>query len=250
MDLYSVIDEGVINRINLKDFVNLPINYLIQFRKNTYPFLKDFKKSRILVDSGAYYFNFMGRSNDKEETEKFLESYYEFIENTCEDSRIQGYFDMDLVYMGLPNIKRIRHKLFSLSEKIIPVYHTVWGLQEFKRMCKKYDYIALGCSNNIEIPVKDYGSFVKYAHRYGCRVHGLGMNNNKIMKEVPFDSCDSILWLHDGFKGYYLNHNIEKNKENNKKYRPLYERKALLKQYQRQEYFKNYWEEYTKLNFL
>lgn len=246
MELYAAIDNSIMKRMDISVFKKMPINYLFVFHREGIKFLNDFAKTNILIDSGAYFFNYHMNVNSKEKTKEFIQDYYDFIEQTRDDDRIKGYFDMDMTYLGLHYIKRIRRKLFSLTPKIIPAYHTIWGLKEFKRMCKQYNYIALGCSKNVEIPMNEYSPFVKYAHLNKCKVHGLGLNDSRILKKVPFDSADSHLWLQKGYWDYY-NSDIEKNKENNKIYRPMYERQALWNQYQKQIYFKNLWADYDKL---
>lgn len=250
MELYSVMTNQVAKYLlEHPSLKKQPFNFLVQARKTTYPYLDDYKNCKILVDSGAYYFNYRMKTQDSEKTKKFIDNFLEFVENTCDDPRISGYFDMDLVYLGLNGIKSIRKRLFNITDKIIPVYHTIWGLNEYKRMCRNYDYLALGCSNNAEFNDDQYMPFIKFAHKFHCKVHGLGMDRNRVMKKVPFNSCDSAIWVRDGYMNYYANHNIKKTPENNKKYQAIYVRRSLMNQLNRQRFYKEYWSSYGDFGY-
>ena len=245
MEIYSVIDPSVHKRIELENYKNKSFNVLIQWHNGEYDLLNEFPNINILVDSGAFAANVYENLLDDKSLKNYSDNYQKFIENTKNDKRIKGYFDMDFTNNGLNYIKKIRHKLFNISEKIIPVFHTEWGINEFKQMCLNYNYIAV--CNRDGIKTEGYLPLVKYAHKYQTKVHGLGINNNRLLHQVPFDSVDSIIWLSNSYFEYYTNKNIEKNRENNKIYRPLYEKKGFLDQIKRQTYYKKYWNTYDNL---
>lgn len=43
--------------------------------------------------------------------------------------------------------------------------------------------------------------FLKYAKKYNCKVHCLGMTRKKVLDKVPFDYVDSSSWKQDAIFG-------------------------------------------------
>lgn len=245
MDVYTVIDKRAHDYVGVDDFQNKKMNLLVQAHRGEYEKLKQFPNVKLLIDSGAYIYNFSAKSQSEEKTRKFIEKYLSFVKETKNDKRIQGYFDMDLLYLGLPSIRHLRDALLSITPNIIAVYHPIWGINEFKHMCRQYDNISI-CGND-GITSNGYTQLVKYAHKHGCYVHGLGINDDRQLKKTPFNSVDSAGWNMSAIRDYYFHSGIPKTPETNRKYRPLYERKYFLKQLQRQEFYKNYWKTYFTL---
>ena len=244
MEVYSTTSSTLIQNLDHDFYKTLPLNILFKFKNNGYPYLEGYDKAKIMIDSGAYFFNSRETNQTPEKTRQFIEEYKEYINNTKDDSRMVGYFDMDLRYMGLNGIKRIREELFELTDKIIPVYHSMWGVGEFKWMCRKYNYIGFPCSSNFD--GEDFLPFIKYAHKHKCKIHGLGMDRDKVMRMAPFDSVDSAIWVRQGYMEYYANHEIEKNTNNNLKYQAIYMKRETITQLRRQMYYKQLWADYHK----
>ena len=245
MDVYSVVQPSVHDRISLDSYKNKNLNILFTFKNSEYKNLKGFNKTNILIDSGAFHFNFLGRPIKPGELEKFIETYVKFIKENRKDSRIKGFFDLDLLFLPYHEITTLRKMLLDLTPSIIMVYHPKYGLDEFKRMCEQYDNIAI--CNNEDITTNGYSQLVKYAHKKNCYIHGLGINDNRVLNKVPFNSVDSSNWAMGAIREYYFFTDIPKTPENNKKYRALYEKKAFLKQLQKQEHYKKYWSVYFNL---
>ena len=90
-------------------------------------------------------------------------------------------------------------KLESLTHrKCIPVWHRSRGLDEFIKMCKEYDYVALGGIAIKEISRKEYKYFpklIKIAHDNGAKIHGLAFTSLKGITKYHFDSVDSTSWV-------------------------------------------------------
>lgn len=244
MDVYSTMSKQLCKTLDDPYYKKLPLNFLYKFKHDCFDVLDAFPNCKIMVDSGAYFFNSRETSQDSDKTKKFIDEYKEYIINTKDDSRFVGYFDMDLRYLGLPEIKNIREELFDLTDKIIPVFHSMWGIHEFKSMCRDYDYIGYPCSSWYS--PEDYLPFVKYAHKHNCKIHGLGMNRKKVMEIIPFNSVDSAHWVREAFVAYYTNHNIEKNTENNRKYSKIYYKKEIINQHRMQMYYEDHWSSYMK----
>ena len=109
-------------------------------------------------------------------------------------------------------------------------------------MCNLYDYISV--CNLDGIARSGYLPLIKYAHQCGTKVHGLGVNDNRLLRQVPFDSVDSSVWISNAHWGYYGNKEIPKTTENNKKWRGIYERHSFIEELNRQNFFKEYWKSY------
>lgn len=45
--------------------------------------------------------------------------------------------------------------------------------------------------------------FLKYAKKYNCKVHCLGMTRTQVLNKVPFDYADSSTWKQAGNFGEY-----------------------------------------------
>lgn len=155
----------------------------------------------VIVDSGAHSFQFGKKVN----WEEYTKEYAQWIkENDC--NKIVGYFEMDIDnIIGYEDVLKLRKILESVSDKIIPVWHPNRGIAEFKKMCKDYKnkVIAIGGFKGTDIKDEQYLMFLKYAKKYNCKVHCLGMTRTKVLDKVPFDYADSSTWKQAGNFGEY-----------------------------------------------
>lgn len=157
--------------------------------------LKSLKKwNMFLLDSGAFTFmnNFKGEVNWQE----YIDSYADFIIK----NNIQYFFELDIdAVVGYGKVKEYTKYLENkVGRKCIPVWHKSRGLEEWKRITKEYDYVAIGGIVIKEIKQKDYDIFIpllKIAKKNNCKVHGLGFTNLKGIKKYHFSSVDSTNWL-------------------------------------------------------
>ena len=65
--------------------------------------------------------------------------------------------------------------------------------------------IAITGFKNEDIQDHQYLMFLKYAKKYNCKVHCLGMTRKKVLDKVPFDYVDSSSWLQQVVYGRSLN---------------------------------------------
>jgi len=146
-----------------------------------------------LLDSGA--FTFMQGKGGSPNWDEYIERYADFINR----NKVQKYFELDIdVVVGYERVKQFRAKLEKLTNKpCIPVWHLSRGLDEYKRMCDEYGYVAIGGIVSGEIRKEKYGAFpalIGEAHKRGAKVHGLGFTALDWLKTCHFDSVDSTAW--------------------------------------------------------
>ena len=159
------------------------------------PYIK--KAKMFLLDSGAFTFmnNFKGQINWQE----YIDKYADFIVK----NNIEYFFELDIdVLVGYEKVKEYRNYLEKkVGRKCIPVWHKSRGLEEWKKLTKEYEYVAIGGIVIKEIKPKDYKYFkplLEIAKKNNCKVHGLGFTNLKKLKEYRFFSVDSTSWLSGG----------------------------------------------------
>lgn len=164
-----------------------------QFRKRTSEFelIRDHSEE-ILIDSGAHSFQ-KGKQVD---WFAYTKEYAEFIKK-YDCPKVIGYFEMDVDnIIGYKNVLALRTILEQVSNKIIPVWHKNRGIDDFKQMCQKYagKIIAITGFKNEDIRDDQYVLFLRYAKKFGCKIHCLGMTRTKVLDRVPFDYTDSASW--------------------------------------------------------
>ena len=145
-----------------------------------------------LLDSGA--FSFM--NNQKKGKKVTLEQIYDYLDKYIEfinKNDIRYFFELDLdVIVGYEEVLKMRKRLEEgTHKKCIPVFHKNRGLNEWIKMCKEYDYVAIGTSgkNDSAWTRKNPNvlkQMLKIASENKCKVHGLGFTSLKMMKEIHF----------------------------------------------------------------
>lgn len=147
-----------------------------------------------MLDSGAFTFFSTGENTD---WNAYIKKYADFINK----NKIDLFFELDIdCLIGYDKVLYYRKKLEDLTGKpCIPVWHISRGKDEFIKMCEQYDYVAFGGLNTDGIPRKKIVEympwFVKTAHKYGAKIHGLGFTSLKDLPNIHFDSVDSTAWV-------------------------------------------------------
>lgn len=187
---------------NFYDFYRLESFYNITKKEE-----KEIEKySDFLLDSGA--FTFMQNKSKSENWDDYLERYANFIKR----HNIEKFFELDIDnVVGYKKVKQLRKKLEEkTNKKSIPVWHKNRGQKEFVKLCKKYNYIAIGGIVSGEIKKKDYKYFdwfINIAHKYNTKIHALGLTSYKQIKKYKFDSVDSTAWMYGNLGGYLYKFN-------------------------------------------
>ena len=172
------------------------------------------KSEFIIIDSGAHSF----QKGKKVDWVEFTKRYAEFIKQ-FDRPNVVGYFEMDVDnIIGYDKVLELRKILENVSNKIIPVWHKNRGLDEYKKMCRDYagKVIAITGFKNEDIKDEQYLMFLKYAKKYNCKVHCLGMTRKKVLDKVPFDFADSSSWKQQSIYGMIGRKKVSKqySKEN------------------------------------
>ena len=196
--------QGVQFRWNLMSY------YYIRTRHELAEFVRD-KSEEIMIDSGAHSF----QKGKKVDWVEYTKEYAAFIEK-FDRPNVVGYFEMDVDnILGYKKVLELRAILEAKSDKIIPVWHKNRGIEDFKKTCQHYAgrVVAITGFRNEDITDDQYVMFVKYAKKYGCKVHCLGMTRTRVLDKVPFDYTDSSSWKQQAIYGNMPNRQMKVSKE-------------------------------------
>lgn len=146
-----------------------------------------------LLDSGA--FTFMMSSKNHVAWEEYIERYAAFINR----NKVEKFFELDIdSVVGYKKVLEYRKRLEKLTNKpVIPVWHKSRGIDDYKKMCDEYGYVAIGGIVSKEIKPDQYKAFptmIKEAHKRKAKVHGLGFTSLEWLPKCHFDSVDSTAW--------------------------------------------------------
>lgn len=207
------IKEDILKEHNVKYF----LESFYSIKDWQIPYIK--KADLFLLDSGAFTFmnNFKGKVNWKE----YIDKYADFIIR----NDIKYFFELDIdVLVGYDKVKEYTKYLEQKTgRKCIPVWHKTRGLDEWERLTKEYEYVAIGGIVIKEIKPKDYKYFkplLEIAKKNKCKVHGLGFTNLKSLNKYHFYSVDSTSWLSGGRFGQlyvFKNNTLKQISYNNKR---------------------------------
>ena len=154
-------------------------------------FIRDNSKL-VMIDSGAHSFQF----GKKEDWLKYTQEYADFIKR-FDAENVVGYFEMDIEnVIGYEKVLELRKVLESVTDKVIPVWHPLRGINDYEKMCSNYAgrVIAIGGFRGTDIKDEQFLMFLKVARKHGCKVHCLGMTRTQVLDRVPFDYADSSSW--------------------------------------------------------
>jgi len=181
-----LVEKGIKMKYNLMSY------FYIKGKTQLAEFIRD-NTEEILIDSGAHSF----QKGTKVDWVEYTKKYAEFIKK-FDRPNVVGYFEMDVDnIIGYDKVLELRKMLEQISNKIVPVWHKNRGIEEYKKMCQDYagKLIAITGFKNEDIKDEQYLMFLKYAKKYNCKVHCLGMTRKKVLDKVPFDYVDSSSWV-------------------------------------------------------
>lgn len=171
-----------------KPYILESFYYADETTEKLLPYFGDF-----LLDSGA--FTFMQSSKNHCDWNEYIERYANFINR----NNIDKFFELDIdSVVGYKRVLEYRDKLEKLTnKKSIPVWHKSRGIDEFKKMCDEYNYVAVGGIVAKEIKPEQYSAFpilINEAHKRKAKIHGLGFTSLQYLPKYHFDSVDSTAW--------------------------------------------------------
>lgn len=216
---------------------NLMSYYYVKGQPELAEYIRDHSEL-VMIDSGAHSF----QKGKKVDWVEYTKQYAEFIRK-YDRPNVVGYFEMDVDgVIGYEKVLQLRKILESASDKIIPVWHDSRGIEEFKKMCRDYAGKVIAFSG-IRGEIKDhqYLMFLKYAKKYGCKVHCLGMTRKKILDVVPFDYTDSSSWKQSGIYGRIDGRKQKVTREFSKVKREVVFKQNYLKGMEMQKHYHEKW---------
>lgn len=231
-----LVEQGFKMKYNLMSF------YYIKNKVDIAEYIRD-NTEQILIDSGAHSF----QKGKKVSWVEYTKQYAEFIKK-FDKPNVIGYFEMDVDnIIGYDKVLELRKILENVSNKIIPVWHKNRGIEEFKKMCREYQnkVIAITGFKNEDIQDHQYLMFLKYAKKYNCKVHCLGMTRKKILDKVPFDYVDSSSWVQSSVFGRIDNYG-KVSKEFSKTKREVVFIKNYQEGYKMQQHYYEKWRHICK----
>lgn len=231
-----LVEQGIKMKYNLMSF------YYIKGKRDLAKFVRN-NTEEILIDSGAHSFQKGKKVNWVEYTKQYAQFIQEF-----DAPNVVGYFEMDVDnIIGYDKVLELRKILESVSDKIIPVWHRNRGIDDFKKMCQDYagKVIAITGFKNEDIKDEQYLMFLKYAKKYNCKVHCLGMTRKKVLDVVPFDYVDSSSWVQSSVFG-----RIDGKGKVTKDFSKTQREKVFIENYkygmEMQEHYHNKWKKVSK----
>lgn len=152
----------------------------------------------VMIDSGAFSMQ-RGKVVD---WDKYTEEYASWIEENDSD-KIVGYFEMDIDnIIGYENVLKLRERLEQSSDKIIPVWHMMRGIDNFHKMCEEYSGKVVSFSALADkLSIENMLYMTQYAWSKGAKIHALGMTAKRGIDNIPFDYVDSSSWIHETVYG-------------------------------------------------
>lgn len=156
-----------------------------------------------VFDSGAFTYIKQGGQGGADEVDWY--DYAEKYAKWVRDNEIQRWVELDLDNVkGLEFTREIREYMEDIvGWDCIPVWHRSRGIQNFRKIAREYDLIAMGGFPWDEIAPSEYHllpKFINEAHKRNAHIHGLGFQPGaEKLRRYPFDSTDSTNWIFDSF---------------------------------------------------
>ena len=166
--------------------------------------------------------------------DEYIERYAAFIVR----NKVEKYFELDIdSVVGYDKVLQFRAKLERLTgRQSIPVWHKSRGIDEYKRHCEEFPYVAIGGYVVKELQPRDFNAFpymIQYAHKNNAKVHCLGFTKLNDLPRYHFDSVDSTAWTTGNRFGYlyYFDGQTIRKKDAPKGHRICDPRTAALNNY-------------------
>lgn len=157
-----------------------------------HPSLDRYRSFDLVLDSGAFTAWSLGISID-------MRRYADFIKREAEN--ITHAVALDVIgdwKASARNYDRLRDLLDGAVE-MLPIWHLGSPLSEMTRLCREYEYVAIGGAVPHAKTPKRLMQHLLPAHKIardaGVRLHGLGITGRTAMHRLPWTSVDSSSWV-------------------------------------------------------
>lgn len=142
----------------------------------------------VFADSGAFSAATLGATIK-------LEDYAAWLKDWSSILTVRATLDV----IGDPEATmRNTIKLERMGIPVLPVFHVGTPFEELEKLCKRYDYVALGGmvphSTNSDAVLRWLIRCFKIASDTGTVFHGFGQTRLDTLKALPFYSVDSSAW--------------------------------------------------------
>jgi len=188
MDCYNIIKEACGYFSCLESFPYFP-----DWLWERVPLMND-----LLVDSGAYSavwgFNKNGRY--RIDWGKYIYDYGTWIKR----NNVQHFIELDIeLLVGMKKYEYYRKMLEDITGlDPIPVVHKNRGLAWFEAMLEeKHEIVAFGGFVGKDVKNNDREAIRKYVNMCldrGMKVHGLGLGNVDLIRQIPVSISDATSW--------------------------------------------------------
>lgn len=160
---------------------------------------------KLFLDSGAFSAFTLGKTIN-------IAEYCDFIKRN--QSLLEVYAGLDVIG-DFQKSRTNQEWMEAQGLSPLPCFHFKSPLQELKRMCEKYDYIALGGLVPLALKQKTMtvwldNCFSIIKHYWPKKIHGFGLNSFDMWTRYPFYSVDSTSWLMGGKFRHIIKFNGEK----------------------------------------
>ena len=193
--------SGVLEKMNTKNYnideiINLADCHVLQsFAYAKEKHTEKYKQCKsFMMDSGAFTI-MHSKSTKNFDIMDFTRKYGEFVKKYDIDNFVE--LDVDGVF-GVEKYRDALHLLQDITGKDpVRVFHGWRGKDYFKELVRQKDRICLGgvAVGKFRNITEDYFDwFIDEAHRNNCKVHGLGVTGDKLLRKYNFDSVDSSTW--------------------------------------------------------
>lgn len=173
---------------------NTNILHSFAYHKDSYIQYYDKCKS-LMLDSGAFTVMNSKKKKNNFNPLEYTKKYAQHIK----ENNIELFLEMDIEgVFGFEVYKDCLHCLQDITGKDpIYVFHKWRGLDYYKELVKKYNYVALGdvsVGSGSRKLYEYFPWFLEEAHKNNCRVHGLAFTSLSDLQFMSFDSVDSSSW--------------------------------------------------------
>ena len=143
--------------------------------------------TEIFIDSGAF-------SAFSSGTEVKITSYCKWVHSNIEG--IEVYANLDVIgNQVLTRDNQIEMENNHLSP--LPVFHIGSGFKELRRLCERYEYVAIGGMVPYMKRIKEIWEVLVKIFEIGRdnKLHGFGCSNMEALVTFPWFSIDSSTWI-------------------------------------------------------